>query len=169
MAPPLDFEAWYSEQYPDVVALLATVAGDVDVARDAAAEAFALAYRRRERITTMEAPSRWLYSLALDAERRRSSKQGRARALRRVLRRPPRPRVELVALIPEAREAVGSLPPPQRTAVALRYVLDLPEAEVAEVMGVTRGEASATLLAARREIISRLPADADVTEVEAGG
>jgi DNA-directed RNA polymerase specialized sigma24 family protein len=40
--------------------------------------------------------------------------------------------------------------------VALRYVLDLPEAEIAALMGVTRGAVSATLTTARRTLADRL-------------
>ena len=53
-------------------------------------------------------------------------------------------------------EAVRSLPTRQRTAVALRYILDLPEREVARVMGVSRGSASASLVTARRTLEARL-------------
>jgi DNA-directed RNA polymerase specialized sigma24 family protein len=49
------------------------------------------------------------------------------------------------ALQPEVWAAVRGLPDRQRTAVALRYVLDLPEAEVAALMGITRGAASSYL------------------------
>ena len=44
----------------------------------------------------------------------------------------------------------------QRTAVALRYVLDLPEADVARIMGIARGTASATLATARRRLAAAL-------------
>ena len=59
-------------------------------------------------------------------------------------------------LRPEVWRAVRALSPRQRTAVALRYVLDLPEPEVARIMGVSRGSASATLVAARRTLVSLL-------------
>jgi len=40
----------------------------------------------------------------------------------------------------------------QRTAIALRYVCDLPQAEIAVVMDVAAGTVSATLTAARRRL-----------------
>jgi DNA-directed RNA polymerase specialized sigma24 family protein len=157
MAGRLEFGSWYREHHPDVVALLATVAGDVDVARSAAADAFVDAYRRRDRIPDMEAPLRWLYTLALRAGRRRSDRRAWGRTLRRVLGRPVPPPVDPPVLTPARWTAVRALPLSQRTALALRYVLDLPETEVAQVMGVTRAEASATLLTARRALLSLLP------------
>ena len=48
--------------------------------------------------------------------------------------------------------AVGRVPGPQREVVVLRYVLDLSQAEVAAVLGVAVGTASATLTAARSRL-----------------
>ena len=48
--------------------------------------------------------------------------------------------------------AVKRLPDRQRLAVVLRYVADLPEADVAMVMGVARGTVSAALVAARARL-----------------
>jgi RNA polymerase sigma-70 factor (ECF subfamily) len=53
-------------------------------------------------------------------------------------------------------DAVRALPPRARTAVALRYVADLPEAEIADVMGVARGTVAATLSSARRQLAGAL-------------
>jgi DNA-directed RNA polymerase specialized sigma24 family protein len=48
--------------------------------------------------------------------------------------------------------AVARLAPRARTAVALRYIADLSEGEVAAVMGITRGTAAATLHKARKRL-----------------
>jgi RNA polymerase sigma-70 factor (ECF subfamily) len=47
---------------------------------------------------------------------------------------------------------VEDLAPRARTAVALRYVADLTEAEVAEAMNVSRGTVATTLSRARRQL-----------------
>lgn len=52
--------------------------------------------------------------------------------------------------------AVATLPPRQRLAVELFYVLDLPVAECAIVMGCTTGTVSSTLSDARRSLRSLL-------------
>lgn len=49
-------------------------------------------------------------------------------------------------------DVVGTLPIRQRAAIVLRYVVDLSEAEVAEVMGVSRGTVASTLSDARRRL-----------------
>ncbi len=52
--------------------------------------------------------------------------------------------------------AVATLSPRARTAVALRYVADLTEAQVADAMNVTRGTVATTLSRARRELADAL-------------
>ena len=62
-------------------------------------------------------------------------------------------------LRPEVWAAVRRLPRRQREAIALRYVLDLSELQVAAAMGVAEGTASATLAAARRALAAALEDD----------
>lgn len=52
----------------------------------------------------------------------------------------------------EAWDAVRRLPQRQRTAVVLRYVADLPEAEIAAAMGIARSTVSSTLTHAHRAL-----------------
>jgi RNA polymerase sigma factor (sigma-70 family) len=156
MLGPSDFGAWYREEHPRVLAALTVASGRADVAREATDEAFVRAYERWERVRRMASPGGWLYRVALNDLRRRCRRQ----AIERELLRRRRPGDEAApapaALEPHVWEAVRALPLRQRTAVALRYVLDLPEAEVARLMGVTRGAVSATLTTARRRLESLL-------------
>jgi RNA polymerase sigma-70 factor (ECF subfamily) len=165
MLGPSEFGAWYRANHAGVLATLTLTAGSTEVAEDITAEAFARAFEHWDRVRTMAAPRGWLYKVALNLLRRR----GRRLALERdLLRRRATPALESPppALDPEVWEAVRSLPERQRTAVALRYVLDLPEAEVAQIMGTTRGSASATLTTARRRLESLLPRpEPDLEEV----
>jgi RNA polymerase sigma factor (sigma-70 family) len=155
MGEPPDFDDWYEEQHPLVLAALTVASGRPDVAAEATDEAFVRAYERWERVRRMESPGGWLYRVALNDLRRRCRRQVIERDL---LRRhvEPAPVVAPPALTAHVWEAVRTLPTRQRTAVALRYVLDLPEGEVARVMGVTRGSASASLTSARRRLESLL-------------
>ena len=63
-----------------------------------------------------------------------------------------------------------ALPDRQREAIALRYLLDLEQHEVAEAMGVRPGTVASTLHAARAQLASRLvivdPGDDELSEVE---
>ena len=107
----------------------------------------------------MEAPQAWVVKVGLNVARRR----GRRRAMERtLLRRIPTPAV-LPAQAGEVWLLVADLPPRQRTAIVLRYVADLTEAQIAAAMGVTRGTVSATLAAAKSRLASAL---ADPNEEE---
>lgn len=156
----LEFDVWYREEHPRVLAALTVAVGSSDVAADATAEAFVRAYERWERVRRMSSPGGWLYRVALNVARRRARRRSLERELllRRGAERPAPP----IAVHPEVWEAVAALAPRQRAAVALRYVLDLSEAEVAEVMGITRGAVSAHLATARHRLAGLL-APAEVT------
>jgi RNA polymerase sigma-70 factor (ECF subfamily) len=159
-SPTPDFETWYEDEHPRVLAALTVASGRPDVAADATDEAFVRAYERWDRVRRMGSPGGWLYKVALNDLRRRCRRQAIEREL---LRRNAPPVAESPAApAPEVWDAVASLPSRQRTAVALRYILDLPEAEVAKVMKVSRGSASASLTAARRRLEGLLADDAPV-------
>lgn len=144
------FDAWYQEQHPRVLAALTVASGSSDVAAEATDEAFVRAYERWERVRKMRSPGGWLYRVALNVMKR----QHRRRAIERELLRRNRSQDSAPppAVDPDLWAAVRELPQRQRTAVALRYVVDLTEAEVAKTMGVSRGAASASLTAARRHL-----------------
>ena len=150
------FERWYRREHPRLLALLTVVAGDADIARDATAEAFVRALERWATVDGMEEPAAWTYRVGVNLVRRRAR---RARVETRLLVRAQLP-VAPPSVEPELWTAVLELPVRQRTAIALRYLCDLSQADVAEHMGVAPGTASATLTAARRQLASKLgPSD----------
>jgi RNA polymerase sigma-70 factor (ECF subfamily) len=63
------------------------------------------------------------------------------------------------SLEPALWEAVAALPRQQRTAVALRYIGDLTEAEIAAAMGRSTGTVAATLSNARGRLRDTLGPD----------
>ena len=62
--PPPDFDPWYEEQHPLVLAALTVASGQPDVAAEATDEAFLRAYERWERVRRMDSPGGWLYRAA---------------------------------------------------------------------------------------------------------
>jgi RNA polymerase sigma-70 factor (ECF subfamily) len=158
MDPTLGFDEWYRREHPRLAASLLVVSGDLDAATDSADEAFARALDRWSSVSRMASPTGWTYRVALNVLRRRMR---RAQLERRVVRDvsgvPP---LELPD--PEVWDAVARLPRRQRTAVVLRYVADLPEAEIGKAMGIARGTVAATLAAARRRLQADLEPDAVV-------
>lgn len=153
-APPQDFATWYRSELPRVCRALALATGDVGLGEEAAAEAFARALASWDRVGRMASPGAWVYTVALNEARRtwRRSRLERRYLARQRLEDVPAPTAPDDTL----GRAVAALPPRARTAVALRYVADLPEAEIADVMNVHRGTVSATLSAARRQLAATL-------------
>ncbi len=148
-----DFEAWYRGSAPRLAAALAVVAGDADVGREAAAEACTRALERWTRVGEMSSPEAWAYTVGVNLIRRR----WRRAAMKRRLASSPGPLTAApMSLSPELWEAVRGLPLRQRQAIALRYVLDLTQEQVADAMGVAPGTAAATLNAARRQLRTAL-------------
>jgi RNA polymerase sigma-70 factor (ECF subfamily) len=163
-----DFERWYRREHQRVLTALTVAGGDSEVAREATDEAFVRAYERWDRVRRMDSPGGWLYRVALNELRRRC----RRRAIERDLLRRKQDRTELdppPVSDPRVWEAVKGLPTRQRSAIALRYVLDLTEREVAETMGTSRGSASATLASARRNLQDVLGEQVDDDSAPGGG
>jgi RNA polymerase sigma-70 factor (ECF subfamily) len=57
--------------------------------------------------------------------------------------------------------AVARLPEQERTLIALRYVADLPQAQIAEVLGIPPGTVASGLSRGRRRLGIDLHPDAD--------
>jgi RNA polymerase sigma-70 factor (ECF subfamily) len=152
-----EFSAWYQAENGRVRTVLAGACGDPALAEEATAEAFAKAFARWSTVRRSDSPTAWVYRVALNDVR---SRLRRRRLERRWLARqvvtphppPEEPRTELWA-------AVRQLSPKARTAVVLRYVADLPEARVAEVMGVSRGTVASLLSRARTRLADLLEGD----------
>lgn len=149
------FDGWYRDEWGRLVAALAVIDGDIEAARDSAAEAFARALANWSRLESMEGRTGGLYRVGLNVQRRRLR---RAAIERRLLAAWPRSRAaaELPEPALELCRAVADLPRRQRTAIVLTYFADLPQAEVAVVMGVRRGTVASTLSDARAELATTL-------------
>jgi RNA polymerase sigma-70 factor (ECF subfamily) len=153
-AAPPEFAAWYQAELPRIGRAIALAVGDLGLAEEATAEAFARALNAWDRVGRMDRPAAWVYTVALN-EVRRSWRRGQLE--RRYTQRlrdeqvpPPAPPDD------DLWRAVAALAPRARTAVALRYVADLTEAQVAEVMNVSRGTVAATLSTARHRLAADL-------------
>ncbi len=157
------FSEWYEREHPRLISTLAIVSGHLDEAVDATDEAFARALDRWGSVSQMASPTGWTYQVALNRLRRQMR---RAELERRALgRRQSRATVPLPD--PDVWDAVRSLPLRRRTAVVLRYVADLTEAEIATAMGISRGTVAATLSTARKSLAIALH-DPDMEEVTRG-
>ena len=143
-----DFERWYRHEHPRLLAALTWVSGDPELAREATDEAFARAFDRWARVRAMESPGGWLYKVGLNVVRRLARRAANERRAVSTHWRPD----HVSAPAGEVWTVVQDLPPRQRVAVVLRYLLDLRERDVAGIMGVSPGTVASTLAAARSRL-----------------
>ncbi|HZT66194.1 MAG TPA: SigE family RNA polymerase sigma factor [Acidimicrobiales bacterium] len=149
------FDAFFFAELPVVLRLAQRMTGNATAAEDIAAEAFARAFARWDRVGRLDYRQAWVLkvasNLAIDlARRRRPVLPSRPAA--------PDPAGEVAVRLTMV-QALRSLPRGQREALVLRYLADLPEAEVAAALGVKQGTVKSHLHRAREAMRSRLGAD----------
>ena len=149
------FEDWYRDQHSSVLAAVAMFCvGDHTRAEDATNDAFVEAYEKWASVSQMDSPTGWVVRVAINRAKRgyRLRKRG----------------IELLntqrlnaSSVDQQRDldvlsSLAKLPNRQRAALVLRYIEDLPQADVAERMDIAVGTASATLNQARGNLRSEL-------------
>ena len=151
------FDEFYAAELPRLVAL-ARGLGPAHVAEDVAQEAMLVAYRRWREVAELERPDLWVRrtcaNLAVSQFRRRMVEL-RVTARLAGRRHPP---VELSQAGEEFWTAVRGLPQRQAQAAALRYVYDMPVAEIAATLGITEGTIKQHLSRARQALAASLGA-----------
>jgi len=146
----VEFAEFFGATWPRLFRTTYAVAGDRVLAEDALQTAFAKAYTSWHRVQAAQHPEAYVRRMAVNE-------------VLGVLRRPWF-RAERSTAVPEPAplpsaesrtvdrdtvwRAVSSLPPRQRAVVVLRYYEDLSEAEIAEVLGCSRGTVKSTASAA---------------------
>lgn len=143
------FAEWYRQAQPGLLESVLRAVNRQAVAEDALDEAFEKAFARWERVQSMRSPNGWVYRVAVNAARRQLSREVREgerlafATAGRSCEPPPGGEAWLV---------VADLPLRQRTAVVLRHVGGMTEAQVALAMGVTRSTISSTLASAYKTL-----------------
>lgn len=155
--PVVDFEEWYAREFGRVYALVVLAVGDAGLAEEATAEAFARALARWGTVRTADSPTAWVYTVALNQvrstfRRRRLERRWLAQQSVRHADPPPEPDDDL-------QRALAGLTERARLAVLLRYFDDLPEKDVAAVMGISRGAVATLLHRARSKLAALLATD----------
>jgi RNA polymerase sigma-70 factor (sigma-E family) len=150
---PDDFDRFFRGVFPKAVAVAQRVTGDRAAAEDAALEALAKAHFRWQRIGPEPWRDAWTLKVAVNE------------ALRRMPRRPNLPPAvsasdpaDEVALRQTLTAALRKLPRRQAEVLVLRYLLGLPETQVASVLNISHGTVKTHLrrgLFALRETLGR--------------
>jgi RNA polymerase sigma-70 factor (ECF subfamily) len=143
-----DYDAFYRATAPGLTRQLTLVTGNVNDAQDAVQEAFARAWQRWSTISRYDAHEAWVRTVAL---RLAVSRWRKARNAIVAWQRHGPPDAlpgageDTVALV----AALRQLPEPQRIAIVLHHLLDLPVTEVARETGVPSGTVKARLARGR--------------------
>jgi RNA polymerase sigma-70 factor (sigma-E family) len=118
--------ATYRSSYADLVRLAYLVSGDRSAAEEAVQDAFVAAHRGWDRVRE---PLPYLRQAVVN----RCRSWGRRQQLERERR--PRPADPATLVADEMWDALQVLPERQRAAIVLRFYCDLPDAEIAEILG----------------------------------
>jgi RNA polymerase sigma-70 factor (ECF subfamily) len=150
----MDFDEFYRAHCARVVGSLRLAVGDLGEAEDAAQEAFAKAMLRWKSVSAMARPATWVYVVAVRELRHRE--RGRGRRMSAGVESGPGQtepdHADSVVSTAVIERALGSLPPRQRLAVALRFHGDLTVREVGRAMRCSEGTVKSTLHAALRHL-----------------
>ena len=133
------FSSLYSAQFDHLVRLASLMVGSTPAAEDIVQDAFA---KLHDRLSRIDVPEAWLRTTVTNACRNERRRLGTARRLAGRLVSGPtvvdEPVHELVA-------SLRRLPHRQRAVVVLRFYLDLPEADIAAMLGVRLGTVKSSL------------------------
>jgi len=138
------FEEFFYEHYEPVRRSLVIALSDPVLAEELAQDAFTRALAGWRRVSKMQRPAGWVYIVALRAGRRQRSAGCAAIAIESTT--PDAPEAVLDGLV--LAQALERLPERQRIAIVLRFLADLPLAEVAAAMDCAIGTVKSTLHAA---------------------
>ena len=164
-----DFDDFFRLEYRKLLALGLALAPDA--APDLAQEALVRACRRWDTVSELDVPGAWVrrVMLRLIADHRRTGRR-RDRAVARLAARTVPHQSDLVSEVDVDREWMSSirqLPRRQAECVALHYVGQLYEHEVAAVLGVSAGTVKTSLSRARESLradLGRAPADEETVD-----
>lgn len=136
------FEAFFRAHHQGLSRLAFSLTGDHAEADDVAADALVETWRNWERVTAADHPLAYVRRIVVNRAADRLRTKGRDRRGLRLLGplgsliHTPDPGTAL-----DLHAAILRLPPRRRACVVLRYVHDLPFAQVAETLGITEGAA----------------------------
>lgn len=140
----LDFDGFFTREYPRLVTLLTAVTGRRAVAEEIAQEAMLRAHQRWRRVSRYDLPGSWVRRVALNlASQNRARRRTERSTLERLAGQRPPAAPDLVG--DDFWSIVRQLPARQAAAVTLHYLEDRPVREVAAILGCAEGTAKAHL------------------------
>jgi len=160
------FHAFFEKHHAALSGLAFLLSGDRSVADDLAADALTEVWRHWDRVSASDDPAAYAKGIVANLTRNWIRRQGRARRGLALIGlggdRAPGPDVPAVL---DVRTALKRLPYRRRACVVLRYAFDLPEREVADILGISVGAVkSQTSRGAKQlaELLTELEFDPEV-------
>ena len=137
------FHAFFEQHHVQLSGLAYLLSGDASAADDLAADALTEVWRHWDRVCAAGDPAAYARGIVANLTRNWLRRQGRAWRGLQMLglalggeRNSPSPDVPAVV---DVRSALRLLPYRRRACVVLRYAFDLPESEVADILGISVG------------------------------
>lgn len=138
--PERAFHRFFEAHHADLARLAYMLTGESGAADDLAADAFVEMWRHWGRVEAADSPVAYARGIVANLARQWIKRQTRERAgllgLGRMRRGAGEP--DTLAVL-DVRAALRRLPPRRRECVVLRYAFDVPEREVAELLGISVG------------------------------
>ncbi|BAL91878.1 putative RNA polymerase ECF-subfamily sigma factor [Actinoplanes missouriensis 431] len=131
------FRAYFERHHASLSRLAFLMTGESDVADDLAADALTECWRHWDRVTAADDPAAYGHGILMNLARNWVRRRGRERLLSFESLR--RTRESDVSAVLDVRGALRRLPHRRRACVVLRYAFDLPEREVATILGISVG------------------------------
>jgi RNA polymerase sigma-70 factor (sigma-E family) len=158
------FRAYFERHHASLSRLAYLMTGEAEIADDLAADALTEVWKHWDRVTAAADPAAYGHGIVMNLARNWVRRRGRERLLTlESFRR----RDSDVSAVLDVRGALRRLPHRRRACVVLRYAFDLPEKEVAGILGISIGAVkSATSRGARQ--LADLLGDAHVSPIDGG-
>jgi RNA polymerase sigma-70 factor (ECF subfamily) len=151
-----EFTTFYEREAPRLVRSLTLMTGEPALAEEVVAEAFARAWSRWPQVRGHDHPAAWVMRVAFNESRSRFRRRSlERRRAHQVARRDESHDPEPAALQP-LWAAVLRLGERERSLLALRYVADLPQADIAALLGIPAGTVASGLNRARQRLAETL-------------
>jgi RNA polymerase sigma-70 factor (sigma-E family) len=133
------FRGFFELHHADLSRLAYLLTGEAGVADDLAADAFVEVWRHWARVSAADSPLAYARGIVANLARHWIKRQSRERLGLRGLTLLRRPGEADTTAVIDVRAALRRLPQRRRECVVLRYAFDVPEREVAEILGISVG------------------------------
>lgn len=146
-----EFGQFYQRSGPEIYRTLSVALRDVDLAREATDEAMTRAYERWRKVATLSNPSGWVYRVAMN--------WARSQMRKRRYEVQDLPRVAMDARMPDTdlNEAIRGLDRQLREVVVFKYLADMTQEQIADVLNIPIGTVKSRLGRALEALRKEVP------------